>query len=162
MKYEKFDMCEVAVLGESKEEVARFRENCEAQNINVYGEVVWEGPVPPNSFMMVTPTMRMSTPEYFAFRKSNQLDAGSATYIVAELMSNVRTALTCHGMDPETYNDLVRLNGPRMRATEYAEYLAQVADTPEGARAIAILETAVDFVGEYECFVRENLKKVDD
>ena len=162
MRYEKFDISEVAVLGESKEEVDRYRANCMAHNVNVYGEFVWEGPVPDGSFMMVSPTVRMSTPEYFAFRMSNVLDTMSAIHVVAELMSNVRTALTRRSLDDDSYNDLAKLNGPRMGAAEYREYLGQVADTPEGIRALTILDAAVSVVGEFESFVRENLNEVED
>lgn len=162
LKYSNFDVKEVAVLGESKEDVMRSRERCKANGIPVYGEFVWDGPVPPDSYVMVAPTVHMSTPEYFAFRMSNVLDASSAVHVVAELLSNVRTALTCHSMDDDTYNDLAKLDGPRMGAAGYREYLMPVADTPEGIRALTILETAVGFVGEFEGFVRTNLTEVED
>lgn len=162
LKYENFDISEVAVLGESKEEVDRYRANFMAHNVPVYGEFIWEGPVPHGSFMMVSPTVRMSTPEYFAFRRSNELDAMSAVHVVAELLSNVRTALTRHSLNDDEYNDLAKLNGPRMGAAEYRKYLSQVADTPEGVRALTILDAAVGVVGEFESFVRENLNEVED
>ena len=61
LRYNKFDMKEVAVLGESKDDVMRSRERCKADGIPVYGEFVWEGPVPPDSYMMVAPTVPTTT-----------------------------------------------------------------------------------------------------
>lgn len=162
MEVMNFNISGVEVLGESNEEVSLYRKQCEARDIPVRGEFVWNGPVPPNSFMMVAPTIRMSTPEYFAFRKSNEMDVMSAVHVVAELLSNVRTALTCHSMDADTFEDLAKVNGPRMGAAEYREYLEPVADTPQGLRAIAVLESAVTVVGEYESFVRTNLEESTD
>lgn len=159
--YTNVSIDEVGILAHSHEEQVRFRRNCDEQGVSVYGEYVWEGPVPRNSFVPINPTMRMSTPEYFAYRKSNQLSAAEASCVVAELLSNVRTSLTSHGMEDGTYDDLGEYSGPRMDAREYRRYLDDVADTPEGARAIAILDMVMesDSVAALEDEVRLTHKK---
>ena len=159
--YNREDLHEVAILASSRDELERYRRNCKDSGLSVYDELLWEGPEPTGSFVPIASGLRMSTPEFFAFRKSNQLDAVAASAIVAELMSNVRTSLTCRRVRAGEYEDLVKLDGPRMSARAYREYLEEVADTPEGARAIAILDMVTEsgVVGDYERDVRENFEE---
>lgn len=150
----------VTLLATNDDEMTAYEQNCEKDGLKVDGKAMWTGPVPPNSYMFINPFLRMSTPEFFAFRKSNELELGDAVALVAELLSNVRTERTAIGMPEGIYEDLAKHSGPRMNASDYRDYLAEVADTPEGARAIVILEMAIEVVGEVEHDVRTNLTEV--
>lgn len=151
----------VTLLASNETEADAFRRNCEATGTSVSGVTMWDGPVPPNSYMFINPFMRMSTPEFFAFRMSNTLDTYEASLLVAELLSNVRTNRTA-SMDDNTYEDLVKEDGPRMTASGYREYLSEVMDTPEGARAATILDMAVCVVGDLEHEIRSTFTEVTD
>jgi hypothetical protein len=80
--------------------------------------------------------MRMSTPEYYFLRRANTDDERTAIAIGDELTGHYRTSLTCHDLD----ESVIEACKPRTTVTKLRAYLTQIHDTPEGARALNVLE----------------------
>ena len=140
-------MEKVIILATSDEQAADMRASAEGDGIEVKSSTIWQGPVPPDSFMYVAPFTRMSTPEYYLFRQANTLDWWEAVTIAAELFSHFATWRTCHN---EEDGFIERLDEPRTTPDRMVAYLRPVAKTPEAMRAIGVVETARNLVDELE------------
>lgn len=136
----------IIILATSERQAADMRADAEGDGIEVKSTTVWEGPVPPNSYMFVAPFIRMSTPEYYLFRKCNTLDRWEAVVLAAEMFSHYATWKTCHN---EEFGHIERLDEPRTTPRHMAAYLRPVADTPEAMVAADVVREAADMV---ECF----------
>lgn len=100
------------------------------------GCTVWDGPVPKKgSFVDIGNGLRMSTPEYFFFRKANQLPAEKALMLGMELCGKYATKLT----SPYVGDGYEYLRQARTSKEKLWKYLRQVQDTEEGKRALDIL-----------------------
>ena len=107
----------------------------------VKGVSVWTGPVPPDSFTYYAPGVRMSTAEYFFFRKANQLSLPKAVRLGNELCGKYRSSDT-EGCAPT--DDYTFMRVPRTDTDYIGNYLSKVADTEEGKRALEVLGLVVD------------------
>ena len=131
----------VQVLASSDVEAAAMAAQAELQGAQVVSAHVWTGIIPPNSFIDIAPNTRMSTPEYFFFRKANSLPEEEAVAIGNELCGYYASSLTRPDL-PSWYWAAI----PSQRTTKalLAEYLAPVAETAEGKKALHVLSLVVD------------------
>jgi hypothetical protein len=155
-KYNIFNVNNIVVLAESEADAMRFAENADDMGLKVDGKTVWRGPVPDGSYMLVGKGVRMSTPMFFAYRKSNELPLDEAILTVAETLSHVRTERTCSQVDEGLYEELPH---PRMEFDEYMEYLYDVIETKEGCRAASVLGAALNVVRLYEDETRKAMQR---
>lgn len=124
------------ILATTNAEADQYATNAEAIGIHVTGTVIWTGPTPKGSYDYLTPWMRMSTPEFFYLRRANTDDMQTAIAIGDELTGYYRTSLTCHDLA----EGVIEACKPRTTVTKLREYLDQIHDTPEGARALNVLD----------------------
>ncbi len=155
-KYNIYNVNNVVVLAEDERDAMKFAENANGMGLKVGGKTVWRGPVPDGSYMLVGEGVTMSTPEFFAYRKSNELPLDEAILTVAEMLSCVRTERTCPQVDEGLYE---RLPHPRMDFADYLEYIEDVIETKEGLTAAHIAGAAINIVELYENEVRDNLQR---
>ena len=101
---------------------------------------VWEGPVPEGSFQTISENMRMSTAEYFFFRKANQLPFAEAVQLGCELCGKYRTSLTQYDASDD-YDYLVRT---RTSTNHIRAYLRGARGTKECKRARRVLRFVAD------------------
>lgn len=130
----------VQILATSEEEGELMR--CAARENGQYvrGVSVWEGPIPKNSFEVISDSTRMSTPEYFFLRKANQLPFAEAVQLGIELCGKYRTVLTQYDRG-EGYDFLKR---PRTTKEKLRHYLRDIRGTKEGKRAKRVLRHVID------------------
>ena len=104
---------------------------------------IWEGPVPQGSFEQITGGIHMSTPEYFFFRKANQLPFAEAVQLGVELCGRFRTSLTQYDAGEEyDYLTSSRTSTERIRS-----YLRGATGTKECKRARRVLRFVTDDAG---------------
>lgn len=101
---------------------------------------VWEGPVPEGSFQTISENMRMSTAEYFFFRKANQLPFAEAVQLGCELCGKYRTSLTQFDASDD-YDYLVHA---RTSTNHIRAYLRGARGTKECKRARRVLRFVAD------------------
>lgn len=136
------DLESIEIVAKSELEGSCMAKSAEMSGRKVRGVTVWDGPVPEGSFAFISPTMRMSTPEYYFLRKANELPLPEAVGAGLELCGKFRTKLTQYDL-VDNY-DYVRI--PRTTKAKLSKYLRGCADTKEGRRAKRVLR----LVGE-EC-----------
>lgn len=137
----------VTVIANSNEELQVGLIHAQLNGMSVRDTNLWEGVVPPNSFCEVMPTVRMSTPEYMAFRKANQLDHDSAVLVMCELL----TPYTTDVINPNFGKHEIRKNNfPHTTIEDMVVYLSPVMETEEGMKALEILHDALRYVDAYE------------
>lgn len=129
--FEKFDFGKsVHVVATSVESAEKMAENAVKASGNEGLEVtrtVWDGPVPRDSYFDVAPGVRMSTPEFFLFRKVIMEDSETALKYASEMFSRVRTSLTCPDV-PEGYYRME--DGPQTTMPAMCDYLSDIAGHP--------------------------------
>ena len=130
----------VEILASSKEEADRMRTAARESGQYVRGVSVWDGPIPRGSFEMVSKNTRMSTAEYFFFRKANQLPLPKAVALGIELCGKYRTQLTQYDRG-EGYDFL---KSPRTSQETIRRYLRDVRGTKEYKRARKVLRHVRD------------------
>jgi hypothetical protein len=155
-KYNIFNVNNIVVLAENEADAMKFAENADGMGLKVDGKTVWRGPVPDGSYMLIGNGVRMSTPKFYAYRKSNELPLDEAILTVAEILSSVRTHRTCHSVDDGLYEELPR---PRVDFAEYLEYIEDVIETEEGITAAHIAGAAINIVELYEVMVRKTMQR---
>ena len=131
----------VEIVARSEEEGERMADSVRMRGSAVKGVSVWAGPVPPDSFTYYAPGVRMSTAEYFFFRKANQLPLPEAVRLGNELCGKFRSSDT-EGCAPT--DDYTFMRVPRTDTDYIGNYLSKVADTEEGKRALEVLGLVVD------------------
>ena len=130
----------IEILAPNEESADFMRACAEQEGRHVRGTSIWEGPTPKGSYEDISPNMRMSTPEFFFFRKANLLPFAEAVSIGNELCGKFRTASTQYTLD-ETYDFLSR---PRTTRAHIRSYLRGARGTKECRRAKRILRHVVD------------------
>ena len=136
----------VITLVTSADDAEKVNEEASGIGLNVKSTAVWEGLVPPNSYMDLNEYVRMSTPEFFMFRKANELELVDACILFCEMWSTFRTNLTAHNMEPGEVDVLFE---PRTSFYEFAEYIKPVLDKPEGIRAYEVMIEAIHHMPDY-------------
>lgn len=132
----------VEILATSDEEAIIMAERAKADGTTVRGTQVWRGPVPAiGSYEDLGCNMRMATAEFFFYRKANQLPFAQAVMLGMELCGHYRTHLTGYDTPENAFDYLPQ---PRTSTRILATYLDQVADTPEGRRALEVLDVITD------------------
>ena len=134
------ELSNVEIVATSEEEGERMRDAARSAGQYVRGVSVWDGPVPKGSFETISGTTRMSTPEYFFLRKSNQLPFAEAVSMGMELCGKYRTSLTQYDRG-EGY-DFLKYS--RTSKAALRRYLRDTHGTKEGKRAKRILRHVVD------------------
>ena len=123
--------------------------------------VVWTGIVPPNSFMDIAPGIRMSSPEFYLFRKmaeSNDVDA--RTY-ACEMLGHVITNLTNWRVPDGKY---VWDKEPDTEVQYMMAYLSQVDGDESVDRVKRLIRSIADtnVVMDYERFVMGCYDRIDE
>lgn len=128
------------ILATSKEQADAMLVAAQRSGHTIRKVNVWEGPVPDGSFHPISDTMRMSTAEYFFFRKVNQLPFAEAVQLGCELCGKFRTSLTQYD-ETDDYDYLLhtRTTTNRIRA-----YLRGARGTKECKRARRVLRCVSD------------------
>jgi len=135
-----------------REEADNMREAYEARGGEhaISGVTLWDGPVPPvGSYEHIDEFTRMSTAEFFFLRKANTLSTRDAVALGNELCGYYATRLSRPDIAPGIVLEVMR---PRTTTARLREYLAQVADTPEGRRALCVLAHVEDNLTSRELF----------
>lgn len=131
---------EIEILATSDAEAQRMRSEAERNGQSVRSVNVWDGPIPQGSYRDISGNMRMSTPEYFFFRKSNQLPFPVAVSLGIELCGKFRTSLTQYTR--EDGYDFFR--EPRTTKARIRSYLRGARGTKEYKRAKRVLRHVVE------------------
>lgn len=129
----------VILLATNETDVNAMHREAVANGIKVKTSKVWNGPVPPNSYEPISPTTRMSTPEFYLFRKTNADDPVLARLAAVEMFGRYRTKLTCESMEENRYEIIP---GARTFKKTMHRYLRPVADTEQATVTESIIETA--------------------
>lgn len=129
------DLESVEILATNDAEATYMSKRAEMSGRKVRGVTLWDGPVPEGSFIFITPTMRMSTAEYFFLRKVNELPLPEAVRVGLELCGKFHTSLTQYDLT-DNY-DYVRT--VRTTKAKLSKYLRGCANTKEGRRAKRVL-----------------------
>lgn len=133
----------VEILASSLEAAELMRKNAERDGRHVRGTTIWEGPIPKGSYEDLGSGIRMSTPEFFFFRKVNQMPFFDAVSLGNELCGKYRTACTQHDHD-DGYDFLSRTRTTKARLRSY---LRGARGTKECKRAKRVLRHMVDECG---------------
>lgn len=149
----------VITLATSQEEADAMREAAESEGLGVKGTSVWTGPIPPNSYEEIGLGLRMSTPEFFMFRKANELDLTDAAILFCEMWSVFRTNFTAHNMPKGEVDVLME---PRATFYGFAEYIKPVLGTPEGVRAYEVMVEAIHHFDQYHELMCERVMELGD
>ena len=131
---------DVEILASSQEAGERMRAFAEQDGRHVRNVSVWDGPTPDGSFEDVGPSMRMSTPEFFFFRKANQMSFVDAVSMGNELCGKYRTSCTQYNLTDE-YDFLTK---PRTSRARLRRYLRGARGTKECKRAKRVLRLVTD------------------
>ena len=132
------------LLARDEDEARRMRQANEAREDGhaIRGVTLWGGPVPPvGSYEHIDEYTRMSTAEFYFLRKANTLDVTDAIAMGNELCGYYATKLSRIDLAPGV---VIEVTQPRTTTARLREYLAQVADTPEGRRALCVLAHVED------------------
>lgn len=137
----------VTVLATDENELDLHLNGAKVRGMNVAGTNVWKGVVPPDSFVEIAPGVSMSTPEYMAFRKANQLDHDDAVPVMCELLTRYTTSVTNPNFG---WNEITRRDEPHTTIERMVAYLCPVLDTEEGWKAMEVLHDALRVVEDYQ------------
>lgn len=129
------DLSSVEIVASSDIEGSCMAKNAEMSGKKVRGVTIWDGPVPEDSFIFISPSMRMSTAEYYFLRKTNELPLPEAVELGLELCGKFRTKLTQY----DQVDDYDYVRTPRTTKAKLAKYLRGCANTKEGRRAKRVL-----------------------
>ena len=123
--------------------------------VEVIGRKRWDGEVPEGSFMFINPYMRMSTPEFYFFRKCQELSHEDAIELACTLMSHYSTHLICPDLQDgefelkdETHTTFDRLY----------EYLMRFEPCEERDEALSALSDALPYLDGYEAAIKRYTK----
>lgn len=130
----------ITVLATSDEQAEAMARRAEDDGFTVQRSVVWEGPVPPLSFVEIGDGMCMSTPEYFFFRMCSTRPIDEAVAIGDELCGRYRTHLTTPSLEPRVVEPCPQ----RCSVGGIFAYLLPVLHTPEGGRAAEVLSRVTE------------------
>ena len=152
----------VHVVATSVESAERMAENAVKASGNEDLEVsktVWDGPVPKGSYLHIAPGVRMSTPEFFLFRKVITEEPDVAMSYASEMFSRVRTSLTC----PDVPEGAYRMGDePQTTMLAMCDYLSDIAGHPYADFCFWFL-AMVDLSGDverYENEVRKGMREI--
>lgn len=138
---------ESVVILDTKENENSDAHAIEGMGVKVIGRKRWDGEVPEGSFIFINPFMRMSTAEFYFFRKSCEMSHEDAMELACTLMSHYNTHMTTPELmegeverkeDTHTTFDMVR------------EYLRRINPCEEKDKALSALYDAVPYLEGYE------------
>lgn len=132
---EKATPSEVQILASTAREGELMSKQAQRNGHSVRGVSLWDGPIPPGSFEVIAPDMRMSTPEYFFLRKANELSFAEAVQLGIELCGKYRTSVTQY--DRDKGYDFLR--DQRTTKARLRTYLHGARGTKEAKRARKVL-----------------------
>lgn len=130
----------IEILASDEAEGEIMSRNARLAGHAVRGISYWDGPVPPGSFEEIAPFTRMSTPEYFFFRKANELPFAQAVWLGIELCGRFRTQAS-QRMGDDGYDYLKQ---PRTSRSCIRSYLRGTHGSKEGKRARKVLRSVTD------------------
>ncbi len=131
---------DVEILATDEKTGEHMRAFAEQEGRHVRNVSIWDGPAPEGSYLPIGPTMRMSTPEFFFLRKSNQLSFVDAVSMGNELCGKFRTSCTQYSLE-DGYDFLTK---PRTSTTRIRKYLRGARGSKECKRAKRVLRHVVD------------------
>ena len=150
-------MEKVRVLAGSEDEAKEMESMASEAGLSVVGHVTYDVPELPGSFMVMELNgtyVRMSTPEFFLFRKTLGKDA--LTY-ASEMLSHVATSLTRPSLPEGTYEE----GEPQTSVANMLAYLTPILreDSEWFDEAVTCLGTLVAADTEaYEAIVRSTME----
>ena len=133
----------VELLAANEEEAERMRCVAQRDGRTVRKVSLWDGPVPEGSFEVLSSGVRMSTPEYFFFRKANQLSFVESVQLGLELCGRYRTSITQYNAG-DGYDYLPQ---PRTSTTIIRSYLRGARGSKEYKRARRVLDAISNDAG---------------
>ena len=135
------DTIQILARNEHEAEIMTARAANAGQQVR--GVTIWDGPIPDHSYEVISPFMRMSTPEFFFLRKANELSFPEAVRLGIELCGKYRTKITQYDR-AEGYDFLCE---PRTSKKRIRKYLRGAHAFKEGKRAERVLRSVVDGCG---------------
>lgn len=126
----------VRIIAQTDDTASAMSKAATADGLNVIGQSVWDGPVPPDSYMYVLPWLRMATPGFMLLRRTRELGVIGGALLASELTGFYATNMVRQSL--ETGEWTMKYLADDLPDNLDA-YLAQVADTPDGEHAIAAL-----------------------
>jgi hypothetical protein len=115
--------------------------------VGVIGRKRWDGEVPEGSFMFINPYMRMSTPEFYFFRKCQELSHEDAIELACTLMSHYNTHMTRPRFKE---GDIERKDCTHTTCDKLWDYLLRINPCVERKRALDVLYDAMPYLDGYE------------
>lgn len=150
-------MEKVRVLAGSEDEAKEMETMASEAGLSVVGRVTYDVPELPGSFMVIEVDgtyVRMSTPEFFLFRKTLGEDA---SLYASEMLSHVATSLTRPSLPEGTYEE----GEPQTNVASMLAYLMPILaeDSEWFDEAVACIKTLVTADAEaYEVLVRSTME----
>lgn len=132
----------VTIIATDNDEAKWYAKNAKQGGMKVKETDIWDGPVPPDSFVWLGNGVRMATPEYMFLRKANQLPYETAVVIGCALLSPYETKYTSNSLGP---NEVRLRDEPHTTVEDIVVYLLPIILTDEGAKAYEILRDAVKY-----------------
>ena len=134
----------IEILASSKT-VDEMVERAKDEGENVRKITVYDGPVPPDSYIDLG-FYRMSRPEYMFYRKANELPHDEAVRLGSALLSHYDTSLTSSVAEgvAEDHGE------PHMTVASFLEYVAPVFAWDESERPIEILRESARNLEAFE------------
>jgi hypothetical protein len=115
--------------------------------VSVLGRTKWDGIVPEGSFIVINPYMRMSTPEFYFFRKCQELSHEDAMELACTLMSHYNTSMTTPKLGD---GEVERTDEAHTTYNEMLEYLLRINPCVESDAALSALHDAMPYLDGYE------------
>lgn len=118
---------------------------------------IWTGSVPPNSFVWLNPLIRMARPEYFFYRKANELEEHDALMLLAELLGPYTTKI----VNPDVPDGVVwQRDEPHMNLVDLYEYLSNAYECADCRKPVDLVTKFLIYselyVGEYIDSIKDN------
>ena len=123
--------------------------------VGLIGRKRWDGEIPVGSFVLINPFMRMSTPEFYFFRKCCELSHEDAIELACALMSHYNTHWTCPDLQDDEFElkENTHTTFEKMRG-----YLMRFEPCEERDEALSVLSDALPYLEGYEAAVKKYTK----
>ena len=126
----------VTIIATSPDEADYFNFMAELQGIDVMDTKVYEGFIPPNSYIDIDPFWKMARPEYMFLRKCNELDELDARMVGCELLSPYTSDIINPDLPEDT---LIVEDHPHTDLATLVEYLLPYVEHKEVEKAFNVL-----------------------
>lgn len=141
------------IIATSVEMAEKMEMNVTLLGGSVRKTTIWEGVVPPDSYINLGFNVRMASPKFFLFRKMAQSGNVDARTYACEMFGTVATHLTVEELGEGEY---IVLEEPRLTIPEMLDYLSPVHYDNDVKRVEALIlgMCGTPLVDDYGRFVK--------